>query len=187
MIVIKSDPTIPFVTKDDTIPEEVRRAVLSAPYEEPSYRSERRRSVWLIAEPDMRAGAKPKFTPAWRNRALEDFIAERGYDVAQLGLTHFASGGGIRPHRDTTYAKPGMALGVTLFGSATFYVWPNGLREKAASDNASLVVTLEDGDVYEFHNKFLHASWSRDPRRVSLNAWKIRDEWRPAFREALAA
>jgi hypothetical protein len=45
------------------------------------------------------------------------------------------------PHRDTTYAKPGMALGVTLFGEARFYMWSNELKESPTSNNASLIVT----------------------------------------------
>ena len=78
-----------------------------------------------------------------------------------------------------------MALGLTLFGKANFYMWSNTLKQKHTSINASLIVTLEDGDIYEFHNKYLHAGWSQDPLRISLNAWKLRDEWKPAFRLAL--
>jgi hypothetical protein len=89
------------------------------------------------------------------------------------------------PHRDTTFAKPGMALGVTLFGKARFYMWSNTMKQKPTSNNASLIVTLEDGDVYQFHNKYIHAGWSQDPRRITLNAWKLRDDWKTAFRMAL--
>ena len=185
MQILKHDPTIPFLQKHDPIPDTVRNAALLAPYNKPSYRSERRLSVWLFAEPDMSAGAAPKFTPAWRNQHLEDFVTSRGYDIAQLGLTHYSAGGGIMPHRDTTFAKPGMALGVTLFGEARFYMWSNAMKQKATSNNASLIVTLEDGDVYEFHNKYIHAGWSQDPLRVTLNAWKLRDDWKAAFRIAL--
>ena len=184
MQILKHDLTIPFLQKHDSIPDRVRNAALLAPYNKPSYRSERRLSVWLFAEPDMSAGATPKFTPAWRNRHLEDFITARGYDIAQLGLTHY-SGGGIMPHRDTTYAKPGMALGVTLFGEAKFYMWSNALKQRATSNNASLIVTLEDGDIYEFHNKYLHAGWSQNPLRISLNAWKLREDWKAAFHFAV--
>jgi hypothetical protein len=185
MHILKHDPTIPFIRKHDSVPDTVRNAALLAPYTKPSYRSERRLSVWLFAEPDMSAGAAPKFTAGWRNQNLEDFVTSRGYDIAQLGLTHYSTGGGIMPHRDTTYAKPGMALGLTLFGKAKFYMWPNTLKQKPSSINASLIVTLEDGDIYEFHNKYLHAGWSQDPLRISLNAWKLRDDWKPAFRLAL--
>lgn len=185
MKILKDDPTIPFLQKHDSITDTVRNAALLAPYNKPSYRSERRRSVWLFAAPDMSAGAVPNFAPAWRNQHLEDFVTSRGYDIAQLGLTHFTAGGGIMPHRDTTFAKPGMALGVTLFGTARFYMWSNALKQKPTSNNASLIATLEDGDVYEFHNKYIHAGWSQDPRRITLNAWKLRDEWKPAFRLAL--
>jgi hypothetical protein len=182
---LKLDPTIPFLQKPDSIPDTVRNAALVAPYNKPSYRSERRLSVWLFAAPDMSAGAAPKFTPAWRNQHLEDFVTSRGYDIAQLGLTHYSAGGGIMPHRDTTFAKPGMALGVTLFGDATFFMWSNALKQKPTSNNASLIVTLQDGDVYEFHNKYIHAGWSHDQRRITLNAWKLRDDWKTAFRVAL--
>lgn len=185
MQILKHDPTIPFLQKHGTVPDTVRNAALLAPYTQPSYRSERRLSVWLFAEPDMSAGAAPTFTPAWRNQHLEDFVTSRGYDIAQLGLTHYSTGGGIMPHRDTTFAKPGMALGVTLFGEARFYMWSNALKQKATSNNASLIVTLEDGDVYEFHNKYIHAGWSQNPLRITLNAWKLRDDWKPAFRLAL--
>jgi hypothetical protein len=89
------------------------------------------------------------------------------------------------PHRDTTFAKPGMALGVTLFGEALFYMWSNALKQKPTSNNASLIVTLQDGDVYEFHNKYIHAGWSHDQRRITLNAWKLREDWKTAFRVAL--
>src|SRR5689334_19449257 len=185
MEILKHDQTIPFVQKHDSIPDTVRHAALLAPYAKPSYRSERRLSVWLFAEPDMSAGATPKFTPAWHNHHLEDFVTSRGSDVALLGLTRFTAGGGIMPHRDTTFAKPGMALGVTLFGDARFYMWSNELKQKPTSTNASLIVTLEDGDVYKFHNKYIHAGWSHDQRRITLNAWKLRDDWKTAFREAL--
>jgi hypothetical protein len=185
MNILKDDPTIPFLQKHDSIPDTARNAALQAPYNRPSYKSERRLSVWLFAAPDMSAGATPKFTPAWRNQHLEDFVTSRGYDIAQLGLTHFSEGGGIMPHRDTTFAKPGMALGVTLFGEARFYMWSNALKNRATSNNASLIVTLEDGDICEFHNKYLHAAWSQNPHRISLNAWKLRDEWKAAFRLAL--
>jgi len=187
MEILKHDPTIPFLQKGDPIPDTVRNAALLAPYAKPSYRSERRLSVWLFAEPDMSAGATPKFTPAWRNQHLEDFVTSRGYDIAQLGYTRYAAGGGIMPHRDTTYAKPGMALGVTLFGEARFYMWSNELKESPTSNNPSLIVTLQDGDVYEFHNKYLHAAWSHNPHRISLNAWKLRDDWKTAFRLALTS
>lgn len=185
MIILKSDPKIPFYPKEDRIPDEVRRAALDAPYQNPSYRSERRKSIWLIAEPNMTPGVAPEFTPAWRNRALEEFILSRGYNIAQLGLTHFA-GGGIMPHRDATYAKPGLALGISLFGEATFYVWNQELKEKPTSKNAALIVTLQDQDIFEFHSKYLHAAWSQNPQRVSINAWKIRDDWRPALQETLS-
>jgi hypothetical protein len=79
-----------------------------------------------------------------------------------------------------------MALGVTLFGNARFYMWSNALKQKPTSDNASLIVTLEDGDVYTFHNKYIHAGWSHNPRRITLNAWKLRDDWKTAFRMALS-
>ena len=185
MQILKHDPTIPFLQKQASIPDSVRKAALIAPYNKPSYRSERRLSVWLFAEPDMTSGATPRLTPAWRNQPLEDFVTSHGYDIAQLGLTHYATGGGIMPHRDTTYAKPGMALGVTLFGEARFYMWSNSLKQRATSSNASLIVTLEHEDIYEFHNKYLHAGWSQNPLRISLNAWKLRDDWKAAFRIAL--
>jgi hypothetical protein len=187
MQILKHDPTIPFFRKDDYIPDAVRKVALLAPYSKPSYTSERRLSVWLFAEPDMSAHATPKFTPGWRNQHLEDFVTSRGYDIAQLGLTHYSAGGGIMPHRDTTYAKPGTALGVTLFGAAKFYIWSNAPKQKATSNNASLIVTLEDGDIYEFHHKYLHAGWSKDPLRISLNAWKLRADWKAAFRIALSS
>jgi hypothetical protein len=85
---LKLDPAIPFLQKQDSIPDTVRNAARLAPYNKPSYRSERRLSVWLFAAPDMSAGAAPKFTPAWRNQHLEDFVTSRGYHIAQLGLTH---------------------------------------------------------------------------------------------------
>jgi len=74
---LKLDPTIPFFQKQDSIPDTVRNAALLAPYNKPSYRSERRLSVWLFAAPDMSAGAAPKFTPAWRNQHLEDTLRRR--------------------------------------------------------------------------------------------------------------
>jgi hypothetical protein len=185
MRITRTDPSIPFTLRRDAMSAEAREAARTAPFAEPSYRSEKRLSVWLVAEPDMRAGCRPKFTAAWRNQPLEDFIRQRGYDIAQLGITHHPGGGGILPHRDTTYAKPGLALGANLFGEADFYMWSNSLKEPPTSANAALVVTLEDGDVVEFHNKFVHAGWSRDPCRVTLNAWKIRDDWRDALRAAL--
>lgn len=185
MIIIRSDANIPFRSKSDPIPREVREAARNAPYEKPSYRTERRKSVWLIAEPDMTPGATPKFTRAWRNEALETFILSRGYDIAQLGLTHFNAGGGIMPHRDATYAQPGMALGISLFGEAAFYMWSKELKDKPTSHNASLIVTLQDEDIFEFHNKYLHAAWSHTPQRISINAWKIRNDWRFALQKTL--
>ena len=74
MQVLKHDPSIPFLQKHDSVPDAVRDACLLAPYATPSYRSERRLSVWLFAAPDMSAGAAPNFTPAWRNQHLEDFV-----------------------------------------------------------------------------------------------------------------
>lgn len=184
MKIIKKEGVIPFTLRIDiVVPNDVREAVASAPYEEPSYASERRRSVWLVGEPDMKYGAQPSFKPAWRNEALEQFMHERGYDIAQLGLTFHQNGGGIMPHRDTTYALPGLSMGINLFGEATFYMWIGDV--KASKENAALIVTLEDGDVTEFHNKWQHAGWSVNPKRVTINFWKVRPNWKPALLKIL--
>jgi hypothetical protein len=180
---LKLDPAIPFLQKEDSIPDTVRNAALFAPYNKPSYRSERRLSVWLFAAPDMSAGASPKFTPAWRNQHLEDFVLTR--------LRHRTT----RPHSPLgggwNHAAPRYHLCKTRHGSRCHTVRRRQIlhvvqrAETETHFRQRVTYRHPQGDVYTFHNKYIHAGWSHNPRRITLNAWKLRDDWKTAFRMAL--
>lgn len=77
-------------------------------------------------------------------------------------------GGGIRAHRDTTYAAA-QAFAINL-GSCSWHI-----SSSRSSPKPDISMAMSGGEVFSFDCKHVHAVSDVAPDRWSINAWSIAD------------
>lgn len=132
-----------------------------------------RKRLWLFHEPSL--GSNKYIKSAHFDERLWK-LAQRVYPGCHTALISYngsGSDGRITPHRDDTYSQD-KAVGINI-GLATFTYHKD---RKGLNPTEMTKYYLDDGDIYSFHCKHLHAVTAASENRFSITFWKFKDDSR---------
>lgn len=149
----------------------------------PSGYARGRNQIWLNYEPELTSD--PSFCLAHIDERIWKYIKNTAPSWFEPHVALITKGGGIRRHRDATYADyPAMSINL---GQVTWHYEncrPAYSHHSTCDSAPAMSVDLTGGEVFMFNCKNPHWVTNVHPDRWSINVWTISSKARSAYEHA---